>query len=258
MVDRFSGILNLSSSDKKPYEDNSDVTFYLSIPDFEGDAIGLSSYSVFCGLDNININNRVAVLETAGQSYPVILNNGNYNYENLRSEIQTRLTALGLGAFTVTLTNNRYNILSPVPIKFITNPTTGYKYDWASMISLPKDGGLSLTVNGGSTDILYTNKLKITSPKLMLSKTVGDYNPGDNNVNNVLGIVYLDNTIEPHQVKLDYANIKWMLKRTSQSINQIVINILDSEGLPIPRLSDGSGTVNWDLQIRIRGISGDQ
>lgn len=254
MVERFNGILNLSSNDKRIDEDNRNVKFYLPVPDYEGDAIGLSGYNIFYGIDNINNNNNISVFETAVQSYPVTIPNGNYTYENLRSEIQTQLNTLGLGAFTVVLFNNRYRITSPVPIKFVTNPVSGYKYDWASMISLPKDNNLSLVVNGSTTDLLYTNKLLIVSGKLHSSKTTGDYLTGPNNIGNILGIVYLNSQTESQSAILDYANIKWVFKRTSQNIFETDIQILDGQGLNIPRETDLSGTVLWDLQIRIRSL----
>lgn len=264
-MDKYSGIFELSSDDRIKGEngDNGDAVFYMNIPDFATDAIGCSAYNVLYSIQNINVNNNTAVFETATQSYPVLLDNGYYNYEELRAEIETVLNTLGLGAFVVALVDYKYTITAPVPIKFVENPASTYKYDWASMINLPKNAGLSVGIIGGFADISYTNKLIFTCDELHSSKSIGDYTTSEN-AGNILCVAYInanknyndadiDKLIQPHNVSLDLHNIKWILKRTSQSIYRTRIRVLDSRGYPIPKESDGCGTVKWDLQVRLKG-----
>lgn len=256
-------ILNLSSDDKQPNEDNRDVTFDLNINDYSVSGVGLSSYDIVYGLENINNNNNVAILDDGSTSYPVTLTNGYYNYAELATEIQTQLNTLGLGAFVVTVDNNIYSIACPVPVRFNVNESTQYFYDWASMLDLPKDNILRSTIFGGVADIVYTNKLIIICDELHNSKTIGDYTSNKNN-GNILGVIYLnenlsmsetniDNLIKPHHASHEYSNIKWINKRINMNIYKLRIRILDGRGLPIPLASDGSGSVRWDLQIRLSG-----
>jgi hypothetical protein len=247
-------LLVLSSKDKQTYEDARETQTILEVGEKNIKSIGVQSLNILYGIDNININNNVAVVDDGSTSYPVEIPNGNYNIADLGTIIETQLNLLGIAVFGVSYLNNRYIITSSIPIKFVVNPIKPYKNDWASMIGLPKDQPLSVNIVGSVANILYTNKLFITSDEIHNNKTAND-KTSSNRATNILAVVNIGNNlslgdgdeyIQPRNISVQYENIKWIHRRPENNLSSITIRILDSEGLPIPL---NSGGVVWDLVL---------
>lgn len=211
--------------------------------------IALTSYDFVYNIDNVNELTKTAYFETAIQSYSVTLIEGKYNYVDLAAQIETKLNLLGLGIFSVNFFTEGYKIISPTPIKFITNPLDPYGKDWADMVGMPKDDSLSTTKDGKLYDISYTDCIFVCSKNIHSFKEFGDTS-SSGRLNDVLAVIYVnqnqglenDKIIEaPNYIygkhitgRIDnpkYVNIM------SDNMSTLDIRLLDDSGQPLPGIN---------------------
>ena len=258
------GVIYLNSDDnRKSLEDPADMTFYMKQTNQKISYIGLASYDFMIGFRNINSNNHIAYLETATQSYEVILNVGYYDYEGLRTEMITQFNALGLGVWTITFSDNAYGVGAPVPVKFIDNPANPDRRDFVDMIAIKKNTGLKQNFVGGCPDIAYTNKIYIMSNEIHSEANIRDYG-SSGRISNCLGVVYTnpnkhmgsDKVIaeldRPRRATERLQHIKWVARAVGDYLSVINIRLLDDRGLPLLRSDLGDGSINWSIELYIK------
>lgn len=245
--------------------DTSRADFSISFGSNNVNQIALSSYDVGYAIENINSNNNIAFIETATQTFSVTLTNNRYDYVKLKDEVQTQLTALGIGAFSVTFTDSLYAILAPEPFRFITNPINGgTTKDWADMMGMTKNQELSINAVGGIADIAYTNKLYIVCDEAHAYKTRTDQGT-NRRLNNVLGVVYLNpdaqygndklitspaEVVDPHRATRQIENLKWVDFKSDGDLSRLSIEFLDDNGEKLP--DNQRNKINWGLELITR------
>lgn len=257
-----SALMYLDSDDRENKVD-ADVTNVSFVTNFRANQavrLAMSSYDFVYAINNINNNNRTAFIDTAIQTFPVTLTNGNYNYAQLAVEIAIQLNTLGLGLFVVTFANGVYNITAPVPIRFITNPQRPNSRDWGDMITMTKSPPLRSTLLiGGIPDISYTNKLYVICDPAHRFKVMGDESTVQK-LNNVLGVVYVNDslqmaapdpsTINIHHATRDIHNTKWVMHRNNEDVGVMTILLLDDRGERLP--SDQLNKLRWSIELMIQ------
>lgn len=253
-----SGSLYISSFDRRSDEDYTNVTYKL--PNIQAlSGIALNSFDFVYGINNININTATAYMETALQSFEIILTNGNYSYATLLTEILLKLNALGVGVFVLTFTNDIYTLTAPVPVKFITNLNNGRR-DWVDMIGLQKNTILKSIHIGGVANIAYTDAIYISSDQIHERQTVRD-NATNQRVGSILGIVYVNRNarmnaaevlaqvVEPKHITERLHNPKMTYVDLNKRLNTINVRLLDQQGLDLPPTSNGNGSCQYTLEL---------
>jgi len=257
-MNNISGLLYLSSDDKQTYEDVRSIKYNLpNVDPFT--TVSMTSWDFIYGINNINVNNNLAVFETATQSYPVTLVNGNYDYTTFMAQILTQLNTLGLGTFTMTYVNNLYTLNSPVPIVFIINPITGSK-DWADMANFPKDNLLRSVTISGVPDLAYTNCVYICCDELNRRQNIKDAT-SNQRLNNIMGVVYINNNsymdpatvlnqvVYPKHITERPFSTKWINLELGYRVNSMTIQLFDESGMMLPLESANCGSVKYTLEI---------
>lgn len=259
-MEKSKGFIFLSSDDRKSDESAGQVSFNIDVPNIT--RIGLSSYDVLYGIQNINNNNNLAFIETAAQTFPLLLPTGYYTWSDIVSAVSVALNALGIGLFTVSMNNNIISIVGPVAFRFIINPTRRGR-DWADVLGFIKEQELLGTNNSICANISYTDKLYIVADEIHQDKRMRDYS-SNNRLVNILGTVYINankhlsdevlddvnDIIKPHHATADINNIKWIERKGTDGLSPITIRILDDAGEPIPLDSAGVGSVRWALVLQ--------
>lgn len=259
------GYLYLDSDDRdnKPNPDVVDVTFPVDFKGNRVEHIALRSYDFVVQFDNINERNQTAYIDDGGTTYPVTITTRTYDIFQLRSELITELDLLGLGGWAITLFEGKFQIVAPVPVRWITNPVKPQGRDWADMVGIIKDVPLSLFHNGGLADIVYTNKIYITSQDISQFKTYSDES-SSRRITSALGVVYVNSNlslgneripISPETVIGHHATRpidfpKWINHRDMSDIGVIRIILLDDRGETIPESQKGN--LRWSLEIMMR------
>lgn len=263
-MDNIHGYLYLDSDDRdnKPSNDVTDVTFPVN---FRGNAVqklALSSYDFSIALDNMNELTQTAYIDDGVTTYPVLVPTRTYDIFQLRDEILPLLDALGLGAWSITYSEGKVNIIAPVPVTFITNPVRPNGRDWADMWGLQKDTPLTQFHNGGVMDITYTNKLYITSQDVHRFKTAADES-SSRRITDCLGVVYVNpNTqlgletvplspegVYPHRVTREINVPKFITHRKESDLGVIRIILLDDRGDRLP--ASQVDKLRWSLEILV-------
>ena len=257
-MDSTQALLFLDSDDRiRGFDDidTSDVSFDVNFKANSVKRIALASYDFAVDFDNINENNNIAVIDNGLSSFPIELTLGKYTYSQLATQIQTQLNAAGLGVFTVSYVNSRYEITAPIPIKFISNPFRPTGKDWADMISIKKTSQLSLSFVGGVADIAYTNKLYVVCDDAHRFKLVSDES-STQRLQNVLGVVYLnedsnlnDTIIQPKHATERLPWLKWINHKLLTELGPVRIVIRDDRGLSIP--PSQKDKFKWSLELYI-------
>ena len=236
------GLLIIDSQQSiKNYQQKSNLIFNNRFSLVKASKIALSSIDIVTDLDTISRLNSTAYIETSTQSFAVTVAVGKYNYIELAVAITVALTNTGLGAFGAAYTGSSYYISAPVGIKFINGPDS--HSDWADMIGMDKQGQLTTTLSSvGVVDISYTRAIYVCSDVLHSYKKMLDSTT--NNVNNILGIVYINKdanlgndkdtsapeTNNAHHSTPDIHNLKWIDLQESQDLQQIDIKLYDDSG----------------------------
>jgi len=217
-------------------------------------SFGLRSYNITADLPTIGELNRVAYIDTGSQTYPVTLDLGWYDYESLKLEILGKLTALGLGLFSLSYDEYRYVLQAPLPIRFIK--PVSYHVDWAQMIGMPIDGELQTLTYGGVVDISYTDTIYIVSNALNSYKDRLDI-ATSNRVTNILGVVYTSPSQDLTSPTFIYPpsygtkNMSYIFE-SPKMINlqknieyrTVDISLLDADGAPLPE-----GSVKYTIEL---------
>ena len=260
-----SAYLYLNSDDRnnKPDPNTVDVNFNTNFRDNTARRLALSSYDFVTGFDNINSSNQVGYIDDGTTSYPLFIPTRVYDIFELRDELIIQLGLLGLGAWAITINQGSYDIIAPVPVKFLKNPLNQNGWDWIDMIGIEKETPLSLFHNGGILDIAYTNKIYITSPELCQFKTLGDEATNER-VNNCIGVVYLNSnvnlgsekiplsppTILPSHATRQIENLKWIMHRSASDIGTVSIIMLDDRGQRIP--TEQGKNMRWSIELIVQ------
>jgi hypothetical protein len=263
-MDNIRGYLYLDSDDRdnKPNVDVTDVTFPVN---FRGNAVqklALSSYDFSIGFDNINESNQTAYVDDGGTTYVVTIPTRVYDRFDLRDELIIQLDLLGIGAWAISLDQSSFNIVAPVPVKFITNPVNPQGRDWVDMIGIAKESPLQIIHNGGIADITYTNKIYITSQDVHRFKTAADES-SCRKVTDVLGVVYTNpnaylggskdptspETVYSHRATREINVPKWIMHRKESDLGVIRIVLLDDRGNRIP--NSQADKLRWSIEILV-------
>jgi len=259
------GYLYLDSDDRdnKPNPDVTDVSFPVNFKGNTIEHIALSSYDFVVQIDNINERNQIAYIDDGTTTYPLLLATRTYDIFQLRDELITNLGLLGLGVWTITLFEGKFQIVAPVPVRWITNPVNPNGRDWADMIGIIKDVPLSLFHNGRLADLAYTNKIYITSQDINRFKTYSDES-SSRRITNALGVVYVNSnlslgnekillspeTVLGHHATRQIDNVKWISHRDMTDIGTIRIILLDDRGQTIPESQKGN--LRWSIELSMK------
>ena len=255
----LSGSLYISSFDRDSRFEYNNATY--EVPNLQYlSTIGLNSFDFVYGLNNINSNTTTAYFETSTQTFNPTLTIGNYDYNTLATEVLIRLNALGLGAFTLTFTNDIYTLTSPVPIKFINNVIQNRR-DWVDMLGLKKNTPLQTVFVGGVANIAYTDAIYILCDELNRRQTVRDMGTSRvGQISSVLGVVYtnkdermsktdvMTHIVEPKHISERLRNPKFTYMDLNYRINTVTIHLVDQQGLELPT-QPGDGSCQYTLEI---------
>lgn len=258
------GLIILNSYDKQINEDEQHIRFEVNLQD-DLNAVALSSFDFTYGFCNVNSRNNTGYIDDGSTTYPVVFNNGFYDYETFRVEMKAKLDALGLGVFNITFTDNIYAITAPVPIKFKNNFLTGGR-DWVDMANFTKEMPLNVSHVGGTANIAYTDAIYIICEELHRRQTMNDANTRSN-MSNVLGVVYInenrdmgsDKIVEdinrPRHITTRMPILKWINKDPNNSIGVFTISLVDAQGLPLPLKADNCGSVSYIMELMVKNNS---
>lgn len=203
------------------------------------------SFQMLYDIPNINARNNVMVLDDGTTSYPITVAESFYDFNTLAAAILVQLNLLGLGAFAFTwnTATYRFNMTSPVPIRFTKYPPQ--IKDLTAMVGFQHDTALSTSYIGGYADLCYTRDIYICSTALHRSKKVIDQ-CSDTRINDVLMIVTIydseefkrsnalvatyDYLLNPRNVFHEPHNPKLIHYNINDSIPSIDIRLLDDQG----------------------------
>lgn len=243
------GSIHLSNDDRGQFETFDNVKYKISSYQYRLNSIGVASYTVMYSCPNINENNNIAYIETATQTYPIILPVGYYDYITFRNEMIAQLLTLGLGAFTVSYTPQQTILITgPVPFKFITNPLFPAGRDWSDMAGMKKNTPLNTVHSGLYVDLTYTNSIYITSTSLSRNRQYSDES-STGRLANIMAVVYVNKNISmesllptsapqelirPRYITQHYENIKYINLSKDVPIDEINIELYDDRGEKLP------------------------
>ncbi len=249
-------------SDDRLNKDDMDMT-NVSFPiNFRANAsvyLALSSYDFVYAINNINNNNNIAFIDTSTQSFQITLPNGNYNYTDLATVIQTQLN-IAIAGMTASFANGVYTITSPTAFRFLVNPFRPESRDWADMITMTKPSSpiRQLSWTGGIPDITYTNKIYITCEGINRFKDKADES-SVNRINNCLGVVYVNSnlqmetptpdTFNQHHATRQIHSLKWIKHKSKFDLGPLSIVLLDDRGLNLP--SDQLNKIRWSIEVLV-------
>lgn len=223
------GILYLNSVDAVMVNDKKNNVKFNRVNTLGIRKIGISSYNFNYGIDNINDYTRSGAFETSGQTFVVYLTNGQYTETQLATEVETKLSLLGLGSWIVTYSNNNFVITAPEPVAFIKNPVNGGYRDFFDMMGIVKKNNLlSQHSSENIVNLAYTDSIYILSRALNESRTQIDYN--SSNISDHLCIIYLNDKTKISE-RID--NVRFIDVAPLQSIDQIDILVYDDAGRPL-------------------------
>lgn len=248
------GLIILSSKDSTSKDiSNSNFEGYFSLQGLK--SYGLRSYNLTINLPNIGDLNNTAYIDTGTQTFPITIANGYYTYDELAIEVSAKMSALGLGVFTVTLTSG-YNFIitstSAIPFKFIK--PVNYHTDWAQMMGMEINGLFNISQGGGIVDISYTDVIYITSNTLNSYKDRVDVSTSQR-ITNVLGVVYpyhneyITGTDGPPQngikhITYVFESPKLINLQSNIEYRNVDIHLLDADGAPLPR-----NTIKFTIEL---------
>ena len=207
--------------------------------------IGLSEYQFITQFNNINSSNNTAVLDDGTQSFPITIPFGTYDGTALALAISAQLNIVAAPiVFTVTFTNGRFNMTSTAPTKWTyPNPITGYG-DFAQMAGL-SGTPFSTSIAGKLANLVYTNKLYITSRSLNSKATRNDF-ASNKQASGILGVMYLNG----NDVRGILTDVKWIDTNPLDTMRTIDIEILDDYGNAI--VADEADNLMYDITILTR------
>ena len=248
-MEKTNGYIYLSSKDSadSALANKASIVYVNTISLIDSSKICLSSFDFLYYIDNINDLNNISYLDTGSQSYPILLSNGKYDYDELGTEVESKLNALGLGAFVVTFSDNKYVITSPVPVFFTTNYRSSHT-DFIDMMGILKNTSLNTTFTSLYVDIAYTNNIFICSDVIHSNKKLHDNNT-TSRINNILGVIYVNannslgsdkitgspiDITNPKHITERIHNLKWINQYETRDIGRIDINLYDDDGFLIP------------------------
>lgn len=257
-MDKTQALLFLDTDDKIIQGgklNNCEVSFPVNFKSNTVSRAALASYDFVTNFDNVNESNYISVIEdSTATSYPVQIATGKYTGSTLAAAIQNSLNTLALGVFSVSwVDDNHFELSSPLPIFFRSNPITGGNKDWADMIGMPKDSGFGTLFIGGAVDLTYTNKLYIVCDDIHRFKLVSDES-SNRKLINVLGVVYLhenqiindDIIIQKHSTaRLPW--LKWIKHKVYTELGPLNISIRDDRGDKI--VDSQIGNIKWSLEL---------
>lgn len=238
---------------KKTYSTNGGDYFTLDSPMLLNSALGVKSCILTIGLNNITENNNKIYIDTGSQSYPVTIFPGIYNYEDLKTSMQSALSSLGLGAFTVTLIKCRYQINAPVAVSYKSlNPIS--RNIW-QMMGIPENEFLTSAGNL-PVNISATNYLHISSYELCHFKKIND--GGQAPLNHILcSVPVLDSQqcddkdaeapryVYPSIVSIEFSNIKYIECSKNATFQNIDLSIYDDDGFNV------TNKIKYQIEIQL-------
>lgn len=233
----------INSRDRPPNQNADKATYRTNVRQDGVGEIGLASYDFLTQFDNINSVSGTSYIETSSQTFPVVLDNGWYDYTDLATEITTQCAAQAPTVGVVcSFIDYKFEITATTAMRFIFNPVQIGAKSWSIMIGAPHDGILQHNITCGVADINYTNALFILSNSVCKRSIKHDYG-SNSNVSNVLGVVYLyedrqeiegKDKSAPQHATQDLSAIKFINFDVRDPVATVDIEILDERGLVLP------------------------
>ena len=148
-------------------------------------AVTPESFQMLYDIPNINIRNNVMIVDDGTTSYPVVIDEGFYDFFSLAAAMQIKLNTLGIGAFTFSWSTTKYKFVmgAPVPVFFTKFPSQ--KRDLTMMLGFQYDQAPSVLITGGYSDLNYTRDIYVCSSQLHKNKRIIDQ-VSDTQINDVL------------------------------------------------------------------------
>jgi hypothetical protein len=238
----------LSSADRLDGEDPRKCTFG-RYGEISISSVGLTDYEFVTQFNNINSSNFTAYLDDGAMSYPVTIAVGTYTGATLAAAVQVAVnTAIAPATTVITFIANKFTMVSSVPLKWLANPQRDR--DFAVMMGLVLDS-LTLSMAGGLANLVYTDKLFITSRALTNRANISDFSSSQQ-VTGILGVAYLyteQPTTEPVRTIRDITQIKYISTDPTNTIGVIDIVILDGRGLAIP--DDQKNNFSYNITVAV-------